>query len=74
MERQKVRFDVSHYAHLSISEVVSGYLSQVNSSRDSEIKMVKQKHQKYKVRSLAYISDIPCQPPSLLIMIKLNDL
>ena len=74
MERRKVRFDVSHYAQLSNSEVLSGYLSQVNSSRDSEIEMVKQMHQKYEVRSPAYISYIPCQPPSLLIMIKLNDL
>ena len=34
MERRKVRFDVSHYAQLSNSEVLSGYLSQVHSSRD----------------------------------------
>ena len=61
MERQKVRFDVSHYAHLSFSEVLSGYLSQVHSSRDSKIEMVNQMHQKYEVRSLAYISYIPCQ-------------
>ena len=37
MERQKVRFDVSHYAHLSISDVLSGYPSQAHSNRDSEI-------------------------------------
>ena len=43
MERQKVRFDVSHYPHMSIGEVLSGYLSQVNSTRDSEIEMVKHK-------------------------------
>ena len=42
LERQKVWFDVSHYAHLSISDVLSGYLSHVHSSRDSEIEMVKQ--------------------------------
>ena len=59
MERQKVRFDVSHYAHLSISEVLSSYLSKVHSSRDSESEMVKQMHQKYEVRSPAYISYIP---------------
>ena len=74
MERHKVRFDVSHYAHLSFSEVLSGYLSQVHSSHDSENEMVKQMHQKYEVRSPAYISYISCQPPSLLIMINLNDL
>ena len=55
MERQKVRFDVSHYTHLSIGEVLSGYLSQVNSSRDSEIEMVKQLYQKYEVCHSAYI-------------------
>ena len=74
MERRKVRFDVSHYAQLSNSEVLSGYLSQVHSSRDLEIEMVKQMHQKYEVRSSAYISYISCQPPSLLIMIRLNNL
>ena len=74
MERRKVRFDVSHYAQLSNSEVLSGYLSQVHSSRDLEIEMVKQMHQKYEVRSPAYISYISCQPPSLLIMIRLNNL
>ena len=74
MERRKVRFDVSHYAQLSNSEVLSGYLSQVHSNRDLEIKMVKQMHQKYEVRSPAYISYISCQPPSLLIMIRLNNL
>ena len=74
MERQKVRFDVSHYAHLSIGEVLSGYLSQVNSSRDSEIEMVKQMYQKYEVCSLVYISYVPWQPPSLRSMIRVNDL
>ena len=56
MERRKVRFDVSHYAQLSNSEVPSGYLIQVHSSPDLEIEMVKQMHQKYEVRSRAYIS------------------
>ena len=49
IERRKVRFDVSHYAQLSSSEVLSGYLNQVHSSRDLEIDMVKQMHQKYEV-------------------------
>ena len=49
MERQKVRFDVSHYAQLRSSEVLSGYLNQVHSSRDLETEMVKQMHQKYEV-------------------------
>ena len=74
MERQKVRFDVSHYTHLSIGEVLSGYLSQVNSSRDSEIEMVKQMYQKYEVCSMVYRSYVPWQPPSLRSMIRVNDL
>lgn len=55
MERRKVRFDVSHYAQLSSSEVLSGYLNQVHSSRDLEIEMVRQMHQKYEVCHPAYI-------------------
>ena len=73
MERQKVRFDVSHYAHLSIGEVLSGYLSQVHSSRDSKIEMVKHMHQKYEVCSPVYISYVPWQPPNLWSMIRVND-
>ena len=63
MERRKVRFDVSHYAQLSSSEVLSGYLNQVHSSRDLEVEMVKQMHQKYEVCHLAYISYVyPASP------------
>ena len=63
MERRKVRFDVSHYAQLISSEVLSGYLSQVHSSRDLEIEMVKQMHQKYEVCHPAYISYVyPASP------------
>ena len=32
IERRKVRFDISHYAQLSSSEKLSGYLNQVHSS------------------------------------------
>ena len=49
LEKQKVQFDISHYAHLSISDVLSGYLSHVHSSHDSEIEMVKQLQLKYEV-------------------------
>ena len=49
IEKRKVRFDVAHYSQLSSSEVLSGYLNQVHSSRDLEIDMVKQMHQKYEV-------------------------
>ena len=74
LERQKVRFDVSHYAHLNVSDVLSGYLSHVHSSRDSEIEMVKQLASKYEVRSPAFTSlHMLCQPPSLRIMMNLND-
>ena len=55
LERQKVRFDVSHYAHLNVSDVLSGYLSHVHSSRDSEIEMVKQLQLKYEVCTPVYI-------------------
>ena len=42
LERQKVCFDISHYGHLNANDILSGYLSHVHSSRDSEIEMVKQ--------------------------------
>ena len=56
IKRWKIRFDVSHYAQLSSSEILSSYLNQVHSSRDLEIEMVKQMHQKYEVCHPAYIS------------------
>ncbi|XP_044406477.1 uncharacterized protein [Triticum aestivum] len=75
LERQKVRFDVSHYAHLSISDVLSGYLCHVHYSHDCEIEMVKQLQLKYEICSPAFISlHMFCQPPSLRIMMNLNDL
>ena len=42
LERQQVRFDISHYTHLNASDILSGYLSHVHSSRESEMEMVKQ--------------------------------
>ena len=70
-----MRFDVSHYAHLNVSDVLSGYLSHVHSSHDSEIVMVKQLQLKYEVRSPAFTSlHMLYQPPSLQIMMNLNDL
>lgn len=47
LQRGKVKFDVANYSQLSIGEVYSGYLSQVNSSRDMEVEMVKQMHLKF---------------------------
>ena len=49
LERRKVRFDIADYTHMSIGEVFSGYLSQVHNSRDLEVDMVKQMHQKFEV-------------------------
>ena len=63
LERQKVRFDISHYSHLNGNDILSGYLSHVHSSRDSEIEMVKQLQLKYEVCSSGLL--IFCQPPSL---------
>ena len=66
LERQKVHFDVSHYDHLNANDILSGYLSHVHSSRDSEIEMVKQLQLKYEVCSSGLL--IFRQPPSLQIM------
>ena len=49
LERRRVKFDVTDYTHLSISEVFSGYMSQVHRSRDTGIDMVKQMYQKFEV-------------------------
>ena len=41
--------DITDYNHLSIGDIVSGYLNQVHSSCDLEIDMVKQIQQKSEV-------------------------
>ncbi|XP_044455896.1 uncharacterized protein [Triticum aestivum] len=46
LERRKAKLDVTDYTHLSIGEIVSGYINKVHSSRDLEIDMVKQIQQK----------------------------
>ena len=46
LERQKAKLHIADYTHLSIGDIVSGYLNQVHSSRDLEIGMVKQIQQK----------------------------
>ena len=48
-EERKVRFDMAVYSQLSIGEVFSGYLNQVHNSRDLEVDMVKQMHEKFEV-------------------------
>ena len=55
LERQKVRFDISHYNHLNANDILSGYVSHVHSSRESEVEMVKQLQLKYVVCSPAYL-------------------
>ena len=49
LERRKAKLDVTNYAHLSIGDIVTSYLNQVHNSRDLEIDMVKQIHQKSEV-------------------------
>ena len=72
LERHKAKMDITDYTHLSIGEIVSGYINQVQSSRDLEIDMVKQIQQKSEVwLMLPYFqSYLLYQPPSLLLMNK----
>lgn len=49
LEQRKVRFDVANYAQLSIGEIYSGFVSQLHSSRELEVDMVKQMHHKFEV-------------------------
>ena len=44
VERCKVKFDMANYSHLSMSEILSGYLNQIHNSCDLEIDMVKHMH------------------------------
>ena len=48
-QRRKAKQDITDYTHLSIGDIVSGYLNQVHNSRDLEIDMVKQIQHKSKV-------------------------
>ena len=49
LEHRKAKLDIADYTHLSIGEIVSGYLNQVHNSRDLEIDMVKQIQHKSEV-------------------------
>ena len=64
LERRKVRLDVANYDRLNASDILSGYLSHVHSSRDSEIEMVKQLQLKYEVCSFRF-TNIPSAPKSV---------
>ena len=52
VEPHKVRFDITNYAQLGIGELYSGFLSQVHSSRDLVVDMVKHMDLKFEVWSL----------------------
>ena len=41
-QHRKAKQDITDYTHLSIGDIVSGYLNQVHNSRDLEIDMMKQ--------------------------------
>ena len=49
LDHRRVKLDVANYAHMSIGDIFSSYMSQVHSSRNLEIDMVKQMHQKFEV-------------------------
>ena len=49
LECRRAKLDVTDYTHMSIGEIFSGYMGQVHNSRDLEIDMVKQIHQKSEV-------------------------
>ena len=50
LERRRAKLNITDYAHLSIEDIVSGYVNQVHNSRDLEIDMVKQIQQKSEVQ------------------------
>ena len=49
LERRRARLGITYYANLSIGDIVSGYIGQMHNSRDLEVDMVKQIHQKSEV-------------------------
>ena len=49
LDQRRIKLDVANYAHMSIGDIFSGYMSQVHSSRNLEIDMVKQMHHKFEV-------------------------
>ena len=48
-QHRHAKQDITDYTHLSICDIVSGYLNQVHNSRDLEIDMVKQIQHKSEV-------------------------
>ena len=49
LKHHRAKLDITDYAHLSIEDIVSGYVNQAHNSRDLEIDMVKQIQQKSEV-------------------------
>ena len=49
LDQRRVKMDVTNYAHMSIGDVFSGYMSQVHNNWNLEIDMVKQMHHKFEV-------------------------
>ena len=49
VKSRKTKEDIADYTHLSIGDIVSGYLNQVHNRRDLEIDMVKQIQHKSEV-------------------------
>ena len=49
LDHRRVKLDVANYAHMRVGDIFSGYMSQVHSSRNLEIDMVKQMHRKFEV-------------------------
>ena len=54
IQKNKAKFDVSNYSHLGVSELYSGYLSQLHTGRDLEADLVKKLRHKYEVWTPAW--------------------
>lgn len=57
-QSRRSKQDITDYSHLSIGDIVSGYLNQVHSSRDLEIDMVKQIQHKSEATASQFEAEI----------------
>ena len=65
-QRRKAKQDITDYSHLSIGDIVSGYLNQVHNSRDLEIDMVKQIQHKSEVKLYTFTLSLTyCTSPQV---------
>ena len=55
VQKGKVKFELSNYSQLGVSELLSGYLSQVHAGCELEMGIVKQMHQKYEVQIIYFL-------------------